>query len=67
MLVAQIGGCEKPQRDWVDPIPQMVRSKEALASIQTGVAQVFVELLKDGKVPSWVLKHVDVDLIKSAV
>ena len=56
-----------PQLDWFDGVANCRKRMDARDSISPDTARIFLELFEQKLVPSWVLKHIDIDFIKMAV
>jgi len=65
--VCQMMGVKRPESDWFDPIARVRKVVEARAEIKPQTARTFLDLLKDGKVPTWALRCFDVEKIRRAL
>jgi len=65
--VATVAGTKNAKPEWFNPALRMHHRQEAREIVGDGVSSVFLALLKDNKIPSWVLREIDLKQIQLAV
>lgn len=65
MSIAAFGGCKNPKESWYNPYSSALLKIEHEGIIDPQAAKVFIELLNQGSIPSWVLNKVDLDLLRT--
>lgn len=64
--LCRMQGVKSSTPAWFNPAAAQLLSIEARRLMAPATAQKFLRLLDSGKVPNWVLSHVDLKLIKAA-
>ncbi len=64
--VASVAGMQNPKPEWWNPYGKVLYIQQAKEQVPVDAARTFMELYEEGKVPSWVLLAVKVDLIRAA-
>lgn len=71
--IAQVGawfcaskGVSNPKPEWFNPFGRQLFIQQARSQVDPEVAKCFLRVLKNRKVPSWVIAKVNLDLIKAA-
>jgi hypothetical protein len=60
-------GFKDAQSDWFDTLAYSKKVDKARSNIDRETARIVVELAEAREIPSWVLRHLDLDFIKMAV
>ncbi|WP_100898156.1 hypothetical protein [Nostoc flagelliforme] len=63
-MMSVAGG--KAKDEWFNPYASMLFQQEAKKTCKTADAKLFLSLAASGKLPSWVVSHVDIKLIEAA-
>lgn len=61
-------GVKRPQEELasINPYGQIIESAVAKKTFSQEFATTFLDLVKEGRVPGWVLQSIDVELLKLA-
>lgn len=59
-------GEKKADFDRYNPYGRVIKIQQAKEKLNPDVAKTFVKLIQAGKVPDWVVKQIDLDLIQDA-
>lgn len=66
MLVGSAVGAKNIDAAWFNPFERAIYVQDAVTICNPDDAKLFLDLTHSGKVPSWTLKYVDIDLIRAS-
>jgi hypothetical protein len=64
--VLRIAGAKNPKTQHFNPYAAQIYEDYAKKLIPQEAAKCFLNLIREGKIPSWAVKFVDIELIKAA-
>lgn len=64
--MCSLEGVKEAKTAWFNPHETRLKRKQGLQQFGRETAQVLLQLSTDGKLPSWALEFVDVDLLRLA-
>ena len=66
MVIAKGFEFKEPRSDWFDTLAYTKKVDKARANIDKATAKIVIELAEAREIPSWVLRHLDLDFIRMA-
>lgn len=61
------GGAKHAKPSWINPYPREIERQHLARIVDPVAARIFLRLLKEGKVPTWVTRQVDPEKIREVV
>lgn len=66
VVLCKIQGERKAKPEWFNPFGELILEREAKERIDGEAARTFMELAREGKIPSWAVSFLDVSMIRLA-